>query len=119
MNKLGVVVPTVGKMRYISDTLVPVIDEKDEDGMPVLVCPFVGFWRECTWFVAMATKNGELTPDRARCGGQGKQPDDRVMAMAHVIEGAISKHGRWRGVPLKFPDPVAKKRPNGEPDFSS
>lgn len=110
-DKLGVVVPTVGKMRYISDTLVPVIEELGEDGLPVLVCPFLGFWRECTWFVAMPTKNGELTPERARCGGQGKQPDDRVMAMAHTIEGAIMRHGRWRGVPVKAPDPTVDARP--------
>lgn len=98
--RYGVSTTRHNKSHIINDSLQPEIDNGYPANplLPRLVCPFIDFWRECETYVYKYPEKTENRPENVKMEAQTrKQHDDRVMAMAMAVYGAIVQYGKVRG----------------------
>jgi hypothetical protein len=98
--RFGVWVTRHNKSHIINECLQPEIESPDPENplLPRLVNPFIEFWQECETYVYKYPDKTENRPESASMGAQTRsQHDDRVMAMAHCVYGALRRYGKIRG----------------------
>jgi hypothetical protein len=105
-NQLGYWIHAQNKYAHISEYLAPQIGRLEANGYPALYNPFIEFWEQTLTFVTHASQEGEINPDKPKCGAQRGKKDDRVMAMLALVYGSTMHFTKLKGhfaVPRKKP----------------
>lgn len=95
--RLGVVIHPQNKYRLLQEYLVPILNNLSAEGYPILRIPFIEFFQETTYFITHANAEGEINPEKPKCGAMRGKHDDRVMAMLCLVYGAMMHYGKIRG----------------------